>query len=141
MTCFDVHERKTDLVRQSRGGHISIDQPLQFVVATDDRSVVGTDPEFGVQQRMVVGDSWPRCGIDVGTAEPSGVCKLQAHQEPVECPESSAVGPLHFLQQNRETWTVFAHGQRLPDGYRYASDNNSDWLDVEQVQRLLAELE
>ena len=34
-----------------------------------------------------------------------------------------------------------AHGQRLPDGYRYASDNNSDWLDVEQVQRLLAELE
>ncbi|MBN2386568.1 MAG: UDP-N-acetylglucosamine 4,6-dehydratase (inverting) [Anaerolineales bacterium] len=38
-------------------------------------------------------------------------------------------------------WYVFdwrSRGQSLPDGFRYASDNNSEWLDIEGIKRFVA---
>lgn len=32
-------------------------------------------------------------------------------------------------------------GRRLPDGFRYSSDNNSEWLDVEGIRRLIEPFE
>jgi UDP-N-acetylglucosamine 4,6-dehydratase len=32
-------------------------------------------------------------------------------------------------------------GQPLPEGFRYSSDNNKDWLDVEGIQRLIEPFE
>jgi len=32
-------------------------------------------------------------------------------------------------------------GRSLPDGYHYASDNNSDWLTVEEIQKMVAPIE
>ncbi|MDY6845548.1 MAG: UDP-N-acetylglucosamine 4,6-dehydratase (inverting) [Chloroflexota bacterium] len=32
-------------------------------------------------------------------------------------------------------------GRSLPDGYHYASDNNSDWLTVEEIQKMVSPIE
>jgi UDP-N-acetylglucosamine 4,6-dehydratase len=34
-----------------------------------------------------------------------------------------------------------ARGRPLPAGYRYASDTNSDWLDIDQIREILAPIE
>ncbi len=33
------------------------------------------------------------------------------------------------------------HGKPLPDGYRFASNNNEDWLDIDQIRQILAPIE
>ena len=32
-------------------------------------------------------------------------------------------------------------GKPLPDGYRFASNNNEDWLDIEAIRQILAPIE
>ena len=32
-------------------------------------------------------------------------------------------------------------GRTLPDGFRYSSDNNPQWLDVEQIRQIVAPFE
>lgn len=32
-------------------------------------------------------------------------------------------------------------GKRCPDGYRYSSDNNSEWLDIEGIKKMVAQVE
>jgi UDP-N-acetylglucosamine 4,6-dehydratase len=36
----------------------------------------------------------------------------------------------------REKWKG---GKALPDGFRYSSDNNTDWLDVDRLRRMIGE--
>ncbi len=48
---------------------------------------------------------------------------------------------MFVVQPSEALW--FGHawkdiGQTLPDGYRYASDNNSDWLTVDQIEEIVA---
>ena len=50
-------------------------------------------------------------------------------------PASEAANELWFGRD----WQ--AHGQPLPDGYRYASNNNEDWLDIDQIRQILAPIE
>jgi UDP-N-acetylglucosamine 4,6-dehydratase len=41
-------------------------------------------------------------------------------------------------------WFVFdwrSRGKSLPDGFRYASDNNSEWLDIEGIKKFIAPFE
>jgi len=41
-------------------------------------------------------------------------------------------------------WFVYdwkAHGQPLPDGFRYASDTNTQWLDIEGIRKFIAPFE
>jgi UDP-N-acetylglucosamine 4,6-dehydratase len=51
---------------------------------------------------------------------------------------------MFVVQPSAELW--FGHdwqadGQMLPDGYRYASDTNTDWLTLDQIREILAPLE
>jgi UDP-N-acetylglucosamine 4,6-dehydratase len=51
---------------------------------------------------------------------------------------------MFVLQPPTELW--FGHaweqaGRRLPDGFRYASNNNPDWLDLERIRALVAPVE
>ena len=39
----------------------------------------------------------------------------------------------------RHNWEV--EGKRVPDGFKYTSDNNSEWLTVEQIQKLVQPFE
>jgi UDP-N-acetylglucosamine 4,6-dehydratase len=50
-------------------------------------------------------------------------------------PASALVGDLWFGQE----WQT--RGRPLPDGYRYASNNNKDWLDIDQIRAILAPIE
>jgi UDP-N-acetylglucosamine 4,6-dehydratase len=50
-------------------------------------------------------------------------------------PTSSLAGELWFGSD----WQT--RGQALPDGYRYASNNNEDWLDIDRIKDILAPLE
>ena len=45
-----------------------------------------------------------------------------------------------FVITPAHPWWHVAHwadGRRLPDGYCYASDTNTDWLSVEQLRSML----
>jgi FlaA1/EpsC-like NDP-sugar epimerase len=44
------------------------------------------------------------------------------------------IEPLHPFWK-ADAWP---QGERLPDGFRYSSDNNTSWLTVEQLQKLVA---
>jgi UDP-N-acetylglucosamine 4,6-dehydratase len=51
---------------------------------------------------------------------------------------------MYVVQPGGALW--FGHhwsdiGQPLPDGYHYASDNNSEWLSVEEIQAMVAPIE
>jgi UDP-N-acetylglucosamine 4,6-dehydratase len=51
---------------------------------------------------------------------------------------------MFVVQPSAALW--FGHdwrerGHSLPDGFRYASDTNSEWLTIEQIQELVAPLE
>ena len=51
---------------------------------------------------------------------------------------------MFVVQPSTELW--FGHewsklGQPLPDGFRYASDTNPEWLTIEQIRNILASLE
>ena len=50
-------------------------------------------------------------------------------------PASGLAGELWFGLDWQE------RGRPLPDGYRYASDTNSDWLDIDQIRSILAPIE
>ena len=50
-------------------------------------------------------------------------------------PASALVGDLWFGHE----WQ--AQGRPLPDGYRYASNTNKDWLDIDQIRAILAPIE
>lgn len=48
------------------------------------------------------------------------------------------MGDLFVIQPLHPWWTVGAHsGTAMPDGWSYRSDNNPDWLRVEDIRRLL----
>jgi UDP-N-acetylglucosamine 4,6-dehydratase len=51
---------------------------------------------------------------------------------------------MFVVQPTTELW--FGHGwqlkgKRLPDGFRYASNSNPDWLTKEQIQEMVAPFE
>jgi len=51
---------------------------------------------------------------------------------------------MYVVQPTAELW--FGHewqklGRPLPDGFRYASDTNPNWLDIEQINQMLIPLE
>ncbi|MBI3738097.1 MAG: UDP-N-acetylglucosamine 4,6-dehydratase (inverting) [Chloroflexi bacterium] len=51
---------------------------------------------------------------------------------------------MYVVQPAEALWFGYAwdkKGKRLPDGYHYASDNNSEWLDVEGIKKYIAPFE
>lgn len=51
---------------------------------------------------------------------------------------------MYVVQPSQELWFGMdwaEKGQALTDGFRYASDTNDEWLDVEQIQEMVAPIE
>ena len=51
---------------------------------------------------------------------------------------------MFIVQPTTELW--FGHewqdkGRTLPDGFRYASDSNPEWLTIEQIRQMVAPFE
>jgi UDP-N-acetylglucosamine 4,6-dehydratase len=44
-----------------------------------------------------------------------------------------------FARQCRQAWET--RGRSLPDGYRFTSDTNPQWLDIQEIRRLVAPFE
>jgi len=52
------------------------------------------------------------------------------------------LGDRYVIQPSHPWWTAetWADGRTLADGFRYASDSNSEWLDVEGIRRIIGGL-
>ena len=51
---------------------------------------------------------------------------------------------MYVVQPFEAMWFVYdwdAKGKRLPDGFRYASDTNTEWLDIVGIKKLIAPFE
>jgi UDP-N-acetylglucosamine 4,6-dehydratase len=59
-------------------------------------------------------------------------------RQTVELPDMFVVQPAEALWFGRD-WED--QGKKLEDGYRYASNNNPAWLGVEDIQRMVAQVE
>jgi UDP-N-acetylglucosamine 4,6-dehydratase len=51
---------------------------------------------------------------------------------------------MYVIQPSAELW--FGHdwkekGRSLPEGFRYASNTNNDWLSLEQINEIIAPIE
>jgi len=112
VTGLDVDKLEADLLGQARRGDVSINQPLQVVIGPDDGIVLRSDAELGVQQRMVIRDSWLQL-FRMRAAEPARMGQLQPNQQIVGRAEMLAVGGGQFAQQRRQAGAVFRRGQGL----------------------------
>jgi len=51
---------------------------------------------------------------------------------------------MYVIQPAEATWFGYSwkdKGKALPDNYRYTSDNNTEWLDIEGIQKFVAPFE
>jgi UDP-N-acetylglucosamine 4,6-dehydratase len=51
---------------------------------------------------------------------------------------------MYVVQPSEAMWFIYdweSKGKRLPDGFRYASDTNTEWLDVEGIKKYIAPFE
>ena len=51
---------------------------------------------------------------------------------------------MYVVQPSEAMWFVYdweSRGKTLPDGYRYASDTNSEWLDLDGIKKFIAPFE
>ncbi|HXD11091.1 MAG TPA: polysaccharide biosynthesis protein, partial [Anaerolineales bacterium] len=51
---------------------------------------------------------------------------------------------MYVIQPVEATWFGYSwkdKGKTLPDNYRYTSDNNTEWLDIEGIQKFVAPFE
>jgi len=57
-------------------------------------------------------------------------------RQSVELEDSYVITPMHpWWSGHGET-----QGKRLPEGFRYSSDNNSEWLTIDQLRQLVNEV-
>ncbi len=59
-------------------------------------------------------------------------------RQTVELDDMFVVQPAESLWFGRD-WE--AKGKSLPDGFRYASDNNTEWLTIDQISKIIAPIE
>ena len=56
-----------------------------------------------------------------------------------EARNSYDIGDRYAIMPSRPTWRIQPpdRGEPLPDGFRYSSDNNTDWLDTDQLLEMV----
>jgi UDP-N-acetylglucosamine 4,6-dehydratase len=50
------------------------------------------------------------------------------------------MGPHYVIQPDVEWWEHELEGEPLPEGFSYTSDNNEDWLSIEQLRTMIESL-
>jgi hypothetical protein len=66
---------------------------------------------------------------------PEALAWLEARHS-VELDDAYVITPMHPWWKGQVT----PEGRKLPDGFSYTSDTNTDWLSVEQLRKLTGEM-
>jgi UDP-N-acetylglucosamine 4,6-dehydratase len=80
----------------------------------------------------------PDCAIDnIGIRPGEKLHEVLMSED--EARNSVELDDLFVVQPEHPWWdtTAWKTGKKLPDGFRYSSDSNSQWLTIEQLQELL----
>lgn len=116
-------------VEQMRGGELFVPKIPSMKVADLARAIA---PEAEIE---VVGIRPGEKLHEVLISEDEARATLELEDMYVVQPASEAANELWFGRD----WQT--HGKPLPDGYRFASNNNEDWLDIEKIRQILAPIE
>lgn len=121
---------------------ISLRQGVELVVkaleeAKGGETFISKIPSFKVTdlvQAMLPGCKMPEVGIREGE-------KLHEIMVTMEDSMNTYEYDKHFIIYPQMVWSeqkkVIPTGKRVPEGFSYSSDNNTEWLTVEQIQELL----
>jgi UDP-N-acetylglucosamine 4,6-dehydratase len=116
-------------IEQMRGGELFVPKIPSMKVVDLARAIA---PEVEIE---VVGIRPGEKLHEVLISEDEARATLELENMYIVQPASEAANELWFGRD----WQ--AHGKPLPDGYRYASNNNEDWLDIDQIRQILAPIE
>ncbi len=121
---------------------ISLQQGVELVVkaleeAKGGETFISKIPSFKITdlaQAMLPGCEMPEVGIREGE-------KLHEIMVTVEDSMNTYEYDKHFIIYPQMVWDekkrAIPTGERVDDGFSYSSDNNTEWLTVEQIQELL----
>ena len=120
---------------------ISLTEGVELVVKALEEAKGGEIPSFKITdlaQAMLPGCKMPEVGIREGE-------KLHEIMVTVEDSMTTYEYDKHFIVYPQMVWSSHRKpqptGKKVPEGFSYSSGNNSEWLDVEQIQKLLAHVE
>lgn len=121
---------------------ISLQQGVELVIkaleeAKGGETFISKIPSFKITdlaQAMLPGCEMPEVGIREGE-------KLHEIMVTVEDSMNTYEYDKHFIIYPQMVWDdkkrVVPTGKRVADGFSYSSDNNTEWLTVEQIQELI----
>ena len=125
---------------------ISLTQGVELVIkaleeATGGETFISKIPSFKVTdlaKAMLPGCEMPEIGIRPGE-------KLHEIMVTVEDSHTTYEYDRHFIVYPQVTWNdkqkINASGRKVEEGFSYSSGNNKEWLGVEDIQKLLKEVE
>jgi len=125
---------------------ISLREGVELVIkaleeATGGETFISKIPSFKVTdlaQAMLPGCNMPEIGIREGE-------KLDEIMVTVEDSMTTYEFEKHYIVYPQMTWNNKQQpnpaGKKVPEGFSYSSGNNTEWLSVEDLQKLLKELE
>ena len=125
---------------------ISLTQGVELVIkalceATGGETFISKIPSFKVTdlaQAMLPGCKMPEIGIRPGE-------KLHEIMVTVEDSATTYEYDMHFIVYPQVVWNdkqkINESGKKMEDGFSYSSGNNTDWLSVEQIRKLLKNVE
>ena len=121
---------------------ISLQQGVELVIkaleeATGGETFISKIPSFRITdlaQAMMPGCEMPEVGIREGE-------KLHEIMVTVEDAPHTYEYEKHFVVYPQMKWNnkqkVKEGGRKVPEGFSYSSDNNTEWLSVEEIRELL----
>ncbi len=121
---------------------ISLQQGVELVIkalkeATGGETFISKIPSFKITdlaEAMLPGCEKPEIGIREGE-------KLHEIMVTVEDSMNTYEYDKHFIVYPQMKWKnteeIIPGGKRVPEGFSYSSDNNTEWLSVEQIKELL----
>jgi UDP-N-acetylglucosamine 4,6-dehydratase len=125
---------------------ITLDQGVQFVVRCIEQMQGGEVFVPKIPSMKIVDIAKviaPDAQIDaIGIRPGEKLHEVLIHED--EARSTIELDDMYVVQPSAALW--FGHawqemGHSLPDGYRYASDNNSDWLTLEEIEKIVAPIE
>lgn len=125
---------------------ISLQQGVELVIKALEEAIGGETfiskiPSFKITdlaQAMLPGCSMPEVGIREGE-------KLHEIMVTVEDSPNTYEYDKHYIVYPQIVWSDHKRpmptGKKVSEGFSYSSDNNTQWLNVEQIQKLLKTLD
>ena len=121
---------------------ISLQQGVELVIkaleeATGGETFISKIPSFRITdlaQAMMPGCEMPEVGIREGE-------KLHEIMVTVEDAPHTYEYEKHFVVYPQVKWNnkqkMKEGGKKVPEGFSYSSDNNTEWLSIEEIRELL----